>query len=195
MTKVIYNTRDKLEEIIEGNHMISSFRGETSVNIAKNSTMWLCEKYHTSWDALMPVIKEIKKYVYNSGYKLFTIQHRMYTHICNNCYDSDLEGAWFATVKWISHIYYNNRLIYDSTHFNEEEPELMVSEHALDRFKERFYYDTDSKIENILCTDNLLKKVKENGDGRYLINGVPDCIAIINNFVITTVLLLRDTYR
>jgi hypothetical protein len=183
-TKRIRNERDKKDITIQGNKTIGQFMGDFSVKLFDDSYYWLEQPYHQSWDSLMSVVQKIKKEVFNNGYDLFGAKHSVYLKVCGACYDADIEQAWYACIHWIR-LFYNadERPGYSKRESSEF---LVISDHAINRFKERVLDMHGNDIKDLIIKE-IEDKVREHGDGEYYIEQV-NCLALVRHNTVITIL-------
>jgi L-cysteine desulfidase len=66
--------------------------------------------------------------------------------------------------------------------------ELVVTDHAIERFKERVIDIPVKKIKQILTSGELTEAYRRKGDGRYGIKELPNVVVQITDFAVVTVI-------
>ena len=103
-------------EIIEGNKLIAEFMGLLSgkpqypFTKPNESVNYRVSQYHTSWDWLMPVVKNIADLMLNKDWeddKPLNEAIARWRPIANELEKINLENVWYCVVKFIT--WYNNQ--------------------------------------------------------------------------------------
>lgn len=69
-----------------------------------------------------------------------------------------------------------------------EERELVVTDHAIQRFRERVADLPRTQVKKILTNESLLKAYREKGDGRYVLEELPYVVVVVKDFAVITVI-------
>lgn len=103
--------------------------------------------------------------------------------------EDDKRTSLRKELKKLVDIQYKNKLRIDEIKKELEDvpEELEVTLHAVQRFKERIENVPNKIAKSILSDDNLLRKYKEHGEGKYKLTKYPNVLAVVSNFKVVTV--------
>lgn len=71
---------------------------------------------------------------------------------------------------------------------------ITVTEHAIERFKERIINIPERKIKQMLRSETLLNMIKVSGSGKYVLPEMPMCTVAVEDFTIVTVYNRHDPF-
>lgn len=75
---------------------------------------------------------------------------------------------------------------------NFKKSELIITNHALDRFQERIMTLPRQRVKSLLTDARLLTKYERRGPGKYQLKDMPDCICVVKDYTIVTVYSKND---